>query len=87
MPGDVPALFVEAALGAVVGDWVVVGDEELVLLTDYCVEMGGEHAAESCTDDYDVVLLEVVGGGFALFAEAESVDVPGEQLLCCNLTH
>lgn len=87
MSGDLPALFVEAALGTVVGDWVVVGNEELVLLADYCVEVSGEHAAESCADDNDVVLLEVVGGGFALFAEAESVGVPGEQLLCCNLTH
>ena len=80
-------MLVEVAVGGVVGDWIVVTDEEFVLLADYAVEVGGQYAAKATSNDNDVVLLEVAGSGFSLLSEAQVEGVSLEQLPGCKIAN
>ena len=81
------ALFVKASFRSEEGHCIVVGHVDFVLLSDHCVQVGCEDAAEAGSHHNHVVLFEVVWSGFSLFAEAERVGVPGEELPGCDLTH
>ena len=80
-------MLIEVAVGGVVGDWIVVTDEEFVLLADYAVEVGCQYAAEAASNDNDVVLLEVAGSGFSLLSEAQVEGVSLEQLPGCKIAN
>lgn len=81
------ALLVEAPFGGERGHWVVVAEVDFVFVSDYGVEVSGQHVSQTCSHHNHVVLLQVGGSGFAFFAETKGVGVSGEQLLSSDLTH
>ena len=80
-------MLVEVAVRGVVGNWIVVTDEEFVLLSYNAIEMGGQYAAKTTSHNNHIVFLEITRSRFSLLPETQVVDVSLEQLLGCKIAN
>jgi hypothetical protein len=78
MKVEVRSSFIETSFGGEVGHWIVVGEVDLVLLPDDCIQMGCKDVAEAGSHDDHVVSLEIGRSSLALVAESQGKGVTCE---------